>query len=335
MSYFENIYVSASITFFKDIILKTYPNLKYGYDANKPMIFFGMYRNEELNLVLNHRHKCLIIWGGSDALKFKAKSKSLVYPFFRNSSKIFHIAQSKWISDDLKSLNFKHKLLPWYSLTKSKFTCKEKGNCIYIYLPTRFYGADLFEKLKKKLNGKYEFIIGGGNLRKEQRIPYDKMPEIYSKCFIGLRLVPHDGLGSTVQELGLMGIKCVHNGNSPSALNYKNIDDIIKHIENEAKTIGLKDEELSKKVDKYLNIDSSFFKVATWFKPTVKPVKPSLNTIKSGITVSNNGSVSMITPPVKSGITVSSASRAIVSSSSSLLPGLPSSNLKHDLDFNF
>ena len=36
-----------SITFFKDIILKTYPNLKYGYDANKPMIF-GMYRNKNL-----------------------------------------------------------------------------------------------------------------------------------------------------------------------------------------------------------------------------------------------------------------------------------------------
>ena len=42
MSYFENIYVSASITFFKDIILKTYPNLKYGYDANKPMIFWDV-----------------------------------------------------------------------------------------------------------------------------------------------------------------------------------------------------------------------------------------------------------------------------------------------------
>jgi len=91
------------------------------------------------------------------------------------------------------------------------------------------------------------------------------MPSVYSKCFIGLRLVPHDGLGSTVQELGLMGIKCVHNGNSPSALNYKNIDDILKHIENEAKTIGLKDEELSKKVYNYLTIPDNFFNVSTYF----------------------------------------------------------------------
>lgn len=265
MSVFENIYISYDIIFFKDLILKTYPNLKFGYVPNKPMIFFGMYRQKEMQLVLQHKHKCLIIWGGTDALRFLNKGNQALYPFFRNTTKIYHIAQSKWISDDLKKINMSHKLLPWYSLVKSNFTCTEKGKCIYIYLPTRFYGANIFNALKKRLNGKYEFIIGGGNLRTEKRIPYHKMPEIYSRCFIGLRLVPHDGLGSTVQELGLMGIKCVHNGNSPSALNYKGIDDIIKHIENEAKTIGSKDEELAKKVDKYLNIDSSFFKVDTWF----------------------------------------------------------------------
>lgn len=264
MTNFEYIYISQSIIFFKEQILKTYPNLKYGYVSNKPMIFFGLYRQEEFNLVTRHQHKCLIIWGGTDALKFRNKFE--LQPLLKNSNKFFHIAQSKWISDDLKSLNFKNKCLPWYSLEKSKFKCSKKGDSIYIYLPNRWYGASLFDALKKKLNGKYEFIIGGGNLGKEKKIPYNKMPEIYSKCFIGLRLVPHDGLGSTVQELGLMGIKCVHNGNSPSALNYKNVDDIIKHIENEAKTIGFKDEELSNKVNEYLTIPDNFFKVKTWFK---------------------------------------------------------------------
>ena len=39
METFENIYISQSIIFFKEQILKTYPNLKYGYVSNKPMIF--------------------------------------------------------------------------------------------------------------------------------------------------------------------------------------------------------------------------------------------------------------------------------------------------------
>ena len=123
-----------------------------------------------------------------------------------------------------------------------------------------FYSSTLINKLEKQLNHKYKFITADG------KIPYNKMSEIYSKSFIGLRLVPHDGLGSTVQELGLMGIKCVHNGSSPSALKYRNVDDIIKHIENEALTIGLKDEELSKNVDKYLTIPDNFFKVSTYFR---------------------------------------------------------------------
>ncbi len=267
MDIFENIYISKSIIFFKDIILQTYPHLKYEYHKNKPIIFFGMYEKEEFELLKNHKSKCLIIWGGSDAIKIRKKKNDwrTLNRIFKNQSKVFHIAQSKWISDDLKLLKLKHKCLTWYSLEKSKFKCTEKGDSIYIYLPNKWYGNELFVELKEKLNGKYEFIIGGGNMGKEKKLSYDKMPETYSKCFIGLRLVPHDGLGSTVQELGLMGIKCVHNGNSPSALNYKNIDDIIKHIENEAKTIGLKDEELSKKVDEYLTIPDNFFKVSTYF----------------------------------------------------------------------
>ena len=78
-----------------------------------------------------------------------------------------------------------------------------------------FYGYNIFMAIKQKLS--YEIIIGDG------KIPYEKMSETYAQCFVGLRLVPHDGLGSTVQELGLMGIKCVHNGNSPSALNYEKL----------------------------------------------------------------------------------------------------------------
>ena len=158
-------------------------------------------------------------------------------------------------------MQLSHYTIPWYSLNKKLFHPVNKGINIYVYKRYNpFYSSTLINKLEKQLGHKYKFITANGN------IPYNKISEIYSKSFIGLRLVPHDGLGSTVQELGLMGIKCVHNGSSPSALKYRNVDDIIKHIENEAKTIGLKDEELSKKVEKYLTIPDNFFKVSTYFR---------------------------------------------------------------------
>ena len=257
---FENIVFSKSIIFFKDLILSTYPNLKYGYVKSKPMIFFGVYRDEDIELIKNHNSYSLIIWGGSDSIPHN-KRRNIQHKLFTTKKNIFHIAQSKWIANDLKSYKYPFKQIPWYSLKKNLFKCSKKGKCIYIYMSnSKFYGKDIYDKIIEKLGNKYEIIH-----RNKPFIPNEEMPSVYSKCFIGLRLVPHDGLGSTVQELGLMGIKCVHNGNSPSALNYKNIDDILKHIENEAKTIGLKDEELSKKVYNYLTIPDNFFNVSTYF----------------------------------------------------------------------
>ena len=234
-------------------------------------IQFGLYRNEDLKLVLNHKSYCMIIFGGSDTFITDNRNPHISRGriFFLNqikqqmlkNKKIVLIAQSKWISNDLNRMQLSHYTIPWYSLNKKLFHPVNKGINIYVYKRYNpFYSSTLINKLEKQLGHKYKFITANGN------IPYNKISEIYSKSFIGLRLVPHDGLGSTVQELGLMGIKCVHNGSSPSALKYRNVDDIIKHIENEAKTIGLKDEELSKKVEKYLTIPDNFFKVSTYFR---------------------------------------------------------------------
>lgn len=44
-------------------------------------------------------------------IKKKEHIRKQAHTFLRNIIKFFHIAQSKWVSDDLKGLNFKHKLL--------------------------------------------------------------------------------------------------------------------------------------------------------------------------------------------------------------------------------
>jgi hypothetical protein len=215
---FENIVISDSIIGFKDRILATYPNLKYGYVDNKPMIFFGIYRNKDLERIKKHNSYCLIIWGGSDSLQ-SYRLRSQQHKLFTTKKNVFHIAQSIWIANDLKNYKYIFKQLPWYSLKKNIFKPCIKGKSIYIYKSNEvFYGKIIYDKIKKLLKNKYKIIDGIAPW-----LPHEKMPILYSKCFIGLRLVPHDGLGSTVQELGLMGIKCVHNGNSPSSLNYKNI----------------------------------------------------------------------------------------------------------------
>ena len=63
---FKNIVFSKSILFFKQAIFKEHVHLKDEYNINEPVIMFGLYRNEDLKLVLNHKSYCMIIFGGSD-----------------------------------------------------------------------------------------------------------------------------------------------------------------------------------------------------------------------------------------------------------------------------
>jgi hypothetical protein len=255
-SKFVNIVFSDSVVFFKSKILNEFKNLKDNYNVNEPCIFFGIYRDEDIELIKNHKSYGLIIWGGSDSMK----EEKLEFISKLNTNKFFNISISRWVQDDLNNYNIKNKLIPWYSLNKKNWNPVKKGEYIYIYLPDHnkeFYGEDLFNKIKKKVN--YKFIIGDPNKFKK-----DEMQHVYSKCFIGLRLVNHDGSATTVQELGLMGIKCVHNGDSPSALNYENLDDIIEHINNESKYIGTTDHYLAKKMNHYLKIEDNFFEVNSY-----------------------------------------------------------------------
>ena len=63
-----------------------------------------------------------------------------------------------------------------------------------------------------------------------------------------------------------MGIKTIWNGNTPSALNYKTINDIISHIENEKKLIGTIDYKMSESVKKFLNIKKYIYDINTYIK---------------------------------------------------------------------
>ena len=257
---FNNVHISKAIIGFKKNILKTYPFLESEhYLIDSPCIFLGIYNEEDYLKILNHKSYALIIWGGSDSLPNRGMIQKIAK---LDKKKYFNISISKDIFNSLNLCNIKSSLVRWHFLDKSLFYPVKKGKCIYIYLPNKYehkYGYKIYEKLRRKLI-KYDFIVGDGN------ISYNNMHNIYSKCFIGLRLIKRDGSATTVQELGLMGIKCVHNGGSLSALPWRNIDDIVKHIDNESKKIGTIDNNLAKNVDNYLNLDENFFDVSTYFE---------------------------------------------------------------------
>jgi len=82
--------------------------------------------------------------------------------------------------------------------------------------------------------------------------PIWQMPDIYKKCFIGLRLTPHDGLPQTVLEMGMMGRKCVWNGDFPGCYQWENDHNIIDAVYKERENIGKTNHKLIEDINNYM-----------------------------------------------------------------------------------
>jgi len=231
-------------------------NLKKYNNPNKPAIFYGLYTYVDLMALKKHKAFAIVAWGGSDVLR-KANVKLAV------KNRVKHIAISSFISADLTSMGIEHKTIPLIASPTKYFKPVPMGDEIYTYMPKssrHFYGRRIVRQLKKLC--KYKINIISSNQRHTRK----KLFKIYSRCFCGLRLTPHDGVANTVIELGLMGRKCIYNGDTPNAIPWSedNIDGILENIEKESEKIGTIDLSMRKLVRKYINVGNSFLFESYW-----------------------------------------------------------------------
>ncbi len=270
---------TLKITFMDDI-KKMYGLREYDND-NEPALFYGLMTNDDISVLEKNKSLKVIVWIGGDINYTINRTQSVAEMIKSNVTRILkvpkiqHISISSFISNSLTSMNLPYTMIPFMGIDFARYKPVPKGSCIYLYTAVGFeeyYGLDLYTKLIDKYPNiefivtcclvSYQYLLKNPDAQKKYNIRYftkeQLINEIYPKCFLGLRLTDHDGLSATVQELGLMGIKSIHNGVSPSALNYKTFDDICNHVDNEIKTIGQTDFELAAQVKKYLSIDPNF-----------------------------------------------------------------------------
>jgi len=122
------------------------------------------------------------------------------------------------------------------------------------------YNGGIYQKIKEALP-EYNFIETNSHTYSREQVL-----EMYKKSFIGLRFTEHDGLSNTVCEMGLMGRRMIHNGDTPNCIPYEknNINDIIESIKHEywhAKNPmgdNLEANGVSVFMQKYLNINEDF-----------------------------------------------------------------------------
>ena len=124
----------------------------------------------------------------------------------------------------------------------------------------------------QKIFPNIKFVIVSSNDNAEE------LRLLYSSCFIGLHLTDnyHVLSDGRVQELGLCGIKCVHNSNLPNALKWESEQDIVNHIKTEYEKIGdnIALRKVAQDVHNYLNTEPDW--IRTKFYDGVVVKKPAM-----------------------------------------------------------
>jgi len=221
----DKLFVSEELNHFKERFQKCYCKKNYQDDV---CVFFGMYSRKDIKTLKNHKGYKFLIWGGTDCnWNYDIRCKNI--QIINKIPNLYHIAISKDIQQRLYLKNIESIFLEFNLVDKELFKpISKKGNSIFIYNgftkgKEYIYGDKIYQEVVKKLP-KLNFIYSN-----ELNSPYEKMPEIYAKCFIGLRLTEHDGNANMVQEMKAMNIPVVHN-QSDYGLKWKNVSDIIGYI---------------------------------------------------------------------------------------------------------
>lgn len=248
----NQIYLSESVENFRKELKEKY-NLVNFYDIHGPVFVFGMYRQEDLAFVKNHIPYKVILWCGSDSIEINMIKNKVILEDIKALKNVAHLVGSKFVSDDLTRLGIKHTFVPITTASFELSVCP-RGDDIYFYYSENsgdFYGLNYIDEIKKYTG--LNVIVA-----KTDTYTHNELIEVYKKCFIGLRMTPHDGLSNTGCELGLMGRKIIHNGNQPNCINYRNIDDVIRIIKEEYKHRKEDNNYIAEEMRKFLDVGDSW-----------------------------------------------------------------------------
>ncbi len=196
-------------------------------------IIFGCYNiDRDLKNILSANKINKIIFGGSDVYYKMRDISQDVLKYLRsiNNDKIQLYSISNFINSDLDDFNLKYRQLylclashnNFYNLNKTKthiYIYDGDGNINRINV----YNINLINDILKKI--KFNYYKSSTN-----KVKYNEMNNLLNRCFVGLRLTKHDGNSNIVQEMGLIGIKCIHNSYFYNSIPFNSITDIVANI---------------------------------------------------------------------------------------------------------
>lgn len=242
MARIKQIHVAGGLIHFKPDFMRRWAGREYS-NPDAPAIFFGMYGQQEKELLRRHRGLARIVWGGSDAMRIDSKLMEVI-----RRPNVEHVAIGHFIGADLAALGLKFKLVPLTGVLPNPDPCP-RGEKIYWYHGGKpdFYGGKLVEEIRRRVP--YEFVEAR-HTTFARKVLYEK----YRECFIALRLTPHDGLPVTVLEMGMLGRRSIYNGMVPHSIPWLNVDDIVENIHKEYERRGEANGHIANDIARYIDV---------------------------------------------------------------------------------
>lgn len=245
-------YVSDSVA---DFPFRKALDLTDYIDSLRPLVVFGVYSDRDMQVILNHRSKVLIVWCGQDAIDCIFMGR---YQYLSNC---IHVTWLPNVERALKS--FLHIRLITPVFLGGAFNPTILGDSVFVYAPSAFpkyHGIDLVYLLNDKFT-ELDFCIGHGNVNQDQWLS-GVGNDVYNRCFMGLCLSGFAGGGQTIMQMGLKGMTVVTNVlQLPNTKQWANFDDICQIIDSEREKIGTAQTKLAESVETMLKKDQIWLNV--------------------------------------------------------------------------
>lgn len=265
------VYISLSLKHF-DRIKNIYNLVDYN-NHDEPLLIYGVYDAQDYNIVKNHKGSKYIIWGGSD-IDDRIKSSIHIANKIKQLKNIYHFAISESLEHRIQKMGFNCERINFNLADPKIFKPVHNLNANNIYIYNGFtagkewiYGKEIYQEVMKRIP-EFNYILSN-----KTKVSHHEMPHIYSQCFIALRLTLNDGNANTAQELDLMQIPLVHNGECNNCIHWNTVDDV--ELEIRYRNIYLFNENI-KKYKKILFVNDDYssnyemetntYKMINWYE---------------------------------------------------------------------
>jgi len=222
-------YQSKSLSAFE--YAKMHKLRKYD-DRQEPLVVFGCYSNEDIDIIKNHKSTVIIQWAGLD-------SKRCGHSPFIKARNIINVSPHPHIVSFFERIDVKCHFIKW--AINETIHSQVLGDKVYSYVNKNnpvYYGSEVLKTIKTD----YEILIA------DYTYPTSSFPKdlIYSKAFLGLQLCNYTGGGFGIVDMGLRGIRVVTNVlKLPHTIPWSCTCDIEEVINAESCNIGKINKELA------------------------------------------------------------------------------------------